>query len=152
MRSKPFSTLLQILSITCISLTLPPPTLAKDIDGEFIAFSVGTGSCKNYLAARQAGGSSFQTYKDWLSGYLSAFNLIVANTYDIVGKRRYKQLIRWVDRYCNKNQQQAFVNAAAQLTVKLFPSRLNLAPNKNTSAKWNGNRDSTTSPTIEKGR
>lgn len=110
---------------------------SKDIDGEFVVFSVGANTCTDYLASRRAGTASMEPYKQWLMGYLSAFNLIVVNTYDILGQRDYRHIIRWLDRYCSQNRKESFVNASAALTVSLYPERRNLAPNKQTEAKWN---------------
>lgn len=109
---------------------------AKDIDGEFVVFSAGANSCVDYLNARRGDRADFEPYRQWLSGYLSAFNLIVVNTYDIVGERKYSEIIRWLDQYCIKNQKVSFVNASAALTVTLYPERRNLAPDKNNSRKW----------------
>ena len=113
------------------------PLAAKDIDGEFVVFSTGAQTCTDYIGARRQG-ASIEPYRQWLSGYLSAFNLIVVNTYDIVGERNYAQIIGWLDQYCLQNQEVSFVNASAALTVVLFPERRNIAPNKSTSEKWLG--------------
>lgn len=123
---------------------------AKDIDGEFVVFSVGAHKCSDYIKAKDIGGNSFKSYKDWLSGYMSAFNLIVTNTYDIIGQRKYSQIIRWLDIYCKKNRNESFVNASAMLTVKLYPSRQNLAPNKDTPSKWTKSGKIYTSKTATK--
>ncbi len=110
--------------------------IAKDMDGDFVVFSVGANNCGDYINARKIGGKAFENYEQWLMGYLSAFNLIVINTYDILGTKNYKQVLRWLDKYCGKKRREPFVNAAARLTMKLYPSRRNMSPNKNTKAKW----------------
>ncbi|MBN1377886.1 MAG: hypothetical protein JXA04_01470 [Gammaproteobacteria bacterium] len=112
---------------------------AKDIDGEFVVFSAGANTCTDYLVARRIGRLAMEPYRQWLSGYLSAFNLIVVNTYDIVGESSYTQITDWLDRYCAENKEVSFVNASATLTVSLYPQRHNLAPNKDTRGKWLGN-------------
>ncbi len=112
------------------------PVIAKDVDGEFVVFGSGENNCADYTRARAVKGQAYQVYKQWLMGYLSAFNVIVSNTYDILGERNYKQVRRWLDSYCKKNPKESFVNASAMLTVKLYPERRNLAPNKDTSKKW----------------
>ena len=125
--------------LCCLILIFGVSTLAaKDIDGEFVVFSIGAASCSDYLQARRNESTSIESYRQWLSGYLSAFNLIVVNTYDIVGDYKYKQIIDWLDRYCLQNQTVTFVNASAALTISLYPDRRNLAPNKDTSNKWLG--------------
>ncbi len=130
---------MKLVLVSGLLLSLGVSTLAaKDIDGEFVVFSTGATSCTDYLNARRNGLESIEPYRQWLSGYLSAFNLIVVNTYDILGERDYAQIVAWLDQYCLQNQEVSFVNASAALTVTLYPERRNMAPNKNTSNKWLG--------------
>ncbi len=120
-------------------VTLPgAPAGAKDVDGEFAVFSVGGETCETYLRARQRGGREQQRYSEWVQGYLSAFNLIVANTYNILGQQEFDKAVRWLDEHCDENRQDPFVNATAALTVNLFPVRSNMAPDKDSRAKWTG--------------
>ena len=67
-------------------LTAAPGVYGKDVDGEFAVFSVGGKSCADYLRARSGGGRTQHDFTTWMQGYLSAFNLIVPNTYDILGR------------------------------------------------------------------
>ena len=124
---------------TCISLA--HQAYSKDMDGEFVVFSIGANTCKDYLNSRRKGVTALEPYKQWLMGYLSAFNLIVVNTYDIAGQSRYPHIISWLDNYCVTNKTESFVNASAALTVSLYPDRHNMGPNKQTQAKWNESGD-----------
>lgn len=112
------------------------PITARDIDGEFAAFGMGGSTCQNYLMARKKGTGDQLAYMDWVEGYLSAFNLIIDNTYDVMGGRKLNKALAWLDKYCQKYQSHIFANAVAALTVRLHPSRQNLAPNKDTERKW----------------
>jgi hypothetical protein len=99
---------------------------------------VGGKSCEEYLRARHGGGRAQHDFTTWVQGYLSAFNLIVPNTYDILGNRDFDKAVQWLDRHCADNREVAFVNATALLTINLFPERKNVAPNKDNRAKWLG--------------
>ena len=125
-----YSRLLLLFVLTTVTAI----SYGKDMDGDFVVFGVGEHKCINYLTNRKE--PEFEYYREWLSGYLSAFNVIMANTYDIMGDRSYRQIINWLNQYCRKNQQEYFVNAMAELTSKLYPARRNIAPNKNTRSKW----------------
>lgn len=126
--------------LTLAALVAMPGAIAKDVDGEFAVFSVGGKSCAEYLQARQGGGRAQHDYTTWMLGYLSAFNLIVPNTYDILGNRDLDKAVQWLDGHCADNHQTSFVNATALLTINLFPARKNIAPNKDNRAKWSGEK------------
>ena len=131
MRAK--ATFLAILLLTAV-----PGAYGKDVDGEFAVFSVGGKSCTDYLRARSGGGRAQHDFTTWMQGYLSAFNLIVPNTYDILGDRDFDKIVAWLDSHCLENRDDTFVNATALLTINLFPGRRNLAPGKDNQAKWAG--------------
>jgi hypothetical protein len=119
-------------------LVAMPGVYAKDFDGEFAVFSVGGKSCGEYLRARHGGGRAQHDFTTWVQGYLSAFNLIVPNTYDILGTRDFDKVVQWLDSHCAENRATSFVNATALLTINLFPDRQNVAPDKDNRAKWSG--------------
>ncbi len=123
------------------------PVAAKDFDGEFAVFSVGGKSCAEYLDARRTGGRAQHDFTTWVQGYLSAFNLIVPNTYDILGTRDFDNAVQWLDQHCLENRETPFVNATAQLTINLFPARKNMAPGKDNRAKWAGEGESANTTT-----
>ncbi len=138
MRAKP--TFLALLLLTAAH-----GASAKDVDGEFAVFSVGGKSCAEYLRARAGGGRAQHDFTTWMQGYLSAFNLIVPNTYDILGNRDFDKIVAWLDAHCSENRDTTFVNATALLTINLFPERRNIAPGKDNQAKWSGVGQSTDS-------
>jgi hypothetical protein len=112
-------------------------SIAKDIDGYFAVLSAGGDSCSAYLSARTGGEDSQQVYVTWLSGYFSAFNQIVASTYNILGSQTPDEVMRQLDTYCTMHQDAIFVNAVAEITLQLFATRANLAPDKDNRVKWN---------------
>lgn len=125
------------LSLIIVALCTQQTAVSKDVDGEFVVFGIGTSTCGDYISSRRQGSGGMEPYRQWLSGYLSAFNLIVVNTYDIMGTNSYQHVIKWLDKFCLANGDESFVNASAALTVSLFPDRRNLAPSKDTESKWN---------------
>lgn len=123
------------LIIVMLGIGLGLPAHAKDIDGEFAVFGVGSKSCKAYTAARSTR-TGLKDYVVWMEAYLSAFNLIVPSTYNIAGNRKLDDMLKWTDDYCRAHPDDLYVNAIAALTVALYPERQNLAPGKDNVEKW----------------
>ena len=67
-------------------------------------------------------------YEIWLSGYFSAFNLIVSNTYSIMGDRDMEHFLVALDEYCAAYRDELFVSAISSITMLVFPERHNLSP------------------------
>lgn len=125
----------QSLIALLMGAALSQPVYAKDIDGEFAVYGVGSKTCAAYLQARAKSGG-LGPYVTWMEAYLSAFNLIVASTYNIAGGRDLDAMLKWTDQYCKDNPDELYVNAIAALTVALYPTRINLAPGKDNEQKW----------------
>ncbi len=111
-----------------ILLWLAGNATAKDIGGEYAVHGVGGEPCSTYQSARNAGGGRQLEYEVWLSGYFSAFNLIVSNTYSIMGERGIEQFIEALDEYCAAHLDELFVTAISSITMVVFPERQNLSP------------------------
>ena len=111
-------------------------SVAMDIDGSFAVLSLGGDSCATYLSARTAGEDGAQRHVAWVAGYFSAFNQIVASTYNILGSQTPDAVMQQLDSYCTTHQDAIFVDAVAAITRQLFATRANLAPDKNNQAKW----------------
>lgn len=101
---------------------------AKDISGEFAVHGVGAEPCTAYLESRAAGAGQILEYEIWLAGYFSAFNLIVSNTYSIMGGRGMEVFWQALDEYCNAKPEALFVTAISTVTMAAFPERQNLSP------------------------
>lgn len=110
--------------------------IARDIDGHFAVLAPGGDTCGTYLAARSEGAERQQRYVNWLSGYLSAFNQIVASTYNVLGDKSPDEILKQLDGWCASHERELFVSAAAAVTRQLYDSRANLSPNADNRAKW----------------
>lgn len=102
--------------------------LAKDISGEYAVHGIGGETCGLYQEAREIGGGRLLEYEIWLSGYFSAFNLIVSNTYSIMGDRDMGHFLEALDQYCGAQPGELFINAISNITMVVFPERHNLSP------------------------
>jgi hypothetical protein len=119
-------------------LVLPLSVFAKDMDGQFAVFSTSGERCADYSRARLQGAAAEKAFANWTLGYLSAFNLIVSDTFNIMGQHSFHEALNWLDKHCHENPDAYFVNAAARLTESLHPVRANMAPHKDNRGKWAG--------------
>lgn len=125
-----------IATVFVVAAISPLTATGRVTDDRFAVFSVGADSCSHYLSARQQGNEAFLPYQQWLLGYLSAFNAIVADTYDILGGHKNRHWIDWLDRYCKRHPGESLVSASAALTVSLYPQRHSSAPETEQRYQW----------------
>lgn len=111
-----------------LALALPAVGWAKDINGQFAVHGVGGEPCSEYQASRAAGGGRELEYEIWLSGYFSAFNQIVSNTFSIMGDRGLEHFLAALDEYCAAQPDALFIDAIAGIAMVVFPERQNLSP------------------------
>lgn len=94
---------------------------ALDDDGNANLHGQGASTCAAFGAARKAGKAA--DYEQWLDGYLSAVNLVLPDTYDILGAKERGAALAWLDQYCAGNAGDAFGFAANRLAAYLYPNR-----------------------------
>lgn len=109
---------------------------ARDVNGHYAVFGVGHGSCADYLNARDRGGADETRYIDWVAGHVSAYNLLLVNTYDMLGELTPFTLFAQLDTHCRRHREQAFVQALAEQMENLYERRANLAPHHSGWKDW----------------
>jgi hypothetical protein len=97
------------------------PAAALDDDGEANLYGPGASPCAAYTGARKA--ASAGNFEEWLDGYLSAVNLVLPDTYDILGDKKRAAAAAWLDVYCAGNPDDPFGFAANRLAAYLYPNR-----------------------------
>lgn len=111
------------LSAICILLLLSSSHLqARDFEGGYAVYGAGGDSCTAYLASMK-NGERQDYFIDWTIGYLTAFNVIMPNTYNILGESDFEEAQGWLQRHCNRYKNQLYINALIKLTEVLFPVR-----------------------------
>ncbi len=114
-----FRAFVLIALIACLSLSVQ----ARDFEGGYAAYGAGSQPCSSYVAALKKGSGDVDYFVDWLIGYFSAFNVIMPNTYNILGESSFPSAQGWLDRHCRRYPKELFVNATARLTEVLYPTR-----------------------------
>lgn len=111
------------LLLISVLLLLQAPLQARDFENGYAVYAAGSESCGQYLAAEQQGGNEYDYFINWLIGYFSAFNVIMPDTYDILGENEFTMVQNWLNDHCRKFPKELFVNAAARVTEVLYPAR-----------------------------
>jgi len=100
-----------------------PLLQAKDSKEQFATYGLGGESCAAYMQARNAGGDAEDAYRQWLAGYVSAFNLIIGSTYDLFGSTDFEGMMTWLDKRCEKYPRANLTNTIARFSEIVFPYR-----------------------------
>ena len=125
-------------SAAAVLLLISFSLLAKDMNGNFASYGVGARPCSDYIEARQQGEELLDYYNNFVLGYLSAVNLIVPSTFDILGDRSMGAALARLDDHCQRNSDENFTNALALLTGAYYDERKNFKKNKD---GWLGSSD-----------
>lgn len=105
------------------------PASAKSVDQRFVAFGVGAWTCNDYRQAqKQNDVVRLAAVDHFVEGYLTAFNVIVGNTYDILGGQGIGMAGDWLQQYCSGHDDQSLANALAVFTSLRFPDRSSVPP------------------------
>ncbi len=113
---------MRLASAALLLLLLPFTLQAKDADKRFATYGLGSAKCSSYNASRNT--EKFGDYRHFIHGYLSAFNLIVPNNYDILEQHSMAEAIDWLDRFCNGYPGENLSNALAYLTEYYYELRV----------------------------
>src|SRR5574341_28387 len=111
---------------------------AIDTNNRYFAYGVGQRSCEDYVKFREKKLETlerqYERYtKDelyeivdkivehWVAGFLTAHNLYVSDTYDLVGKLTMDDLKARLEKSCRANGKQYFAEAVITLVQELHP-------------------------------
>jgi len=115
------------------------PVLAKDVNQSYASFGKGSESCLSYMEARVENKREMERFKHFIFGYLTAFNLMIPNNFNILGSRTMSDAFDWLDGYCLKAPDENISNAVAALTQAYFDERKSI---KKSTTGWLGKSDS----------
>src|SRR5437588_433712 len=89
------------------------PASASDPQGHYWSRGYGNKSCGAYDEARQQpNGYDALAFTTWITGYITATNRRLPNTYDIVGNTDIAGVLGWIDNYCHSHPTDTFSGAA----------------------------------------
>ena len=96
----------------------------------FKNWGVGGLTCVTYLEARKFPDSSVgpydATFRQWLLGFATAFNVKDPGTSDLLGNTTVEKTMAWLEYYCRKHRNAEFFDAVWAFTKKAYPRRKKL--------------------------
>ena len=120
---------------------------AIDSNSRYFAYGVGQRTCEDYIKVREKRLDTLQQQhprytKDelyeivdkiiehWIAGFLTAHNLYVSDTYDVVGKLTMDDLKLRMETTCRTNTKQYFAEAMITIVQDLHPQRVKIDSGK----------------------
>ncbi len=112
-----------LLSAALLCAAAPGSAGAADEKQRFNLRGLGAFTCGQYLADRRADIKGTEIYAHWFTGFLTAYNYLQPNTFDIAPSHDAKGLLTYLDLYCAKNQQTPIGVAATSFVKALYEKR-----------------------------
>ena len=113
-----------LISLLIISLSLP--AWSVDQSGNYAIWGKGQKSCFRYL--KEYSGDKSDAYREYLMGYLTAYNVAAPETYSISGNMDLDEIIAWLDDYCEANQMHALEQSLLEFIASHYENRSRMSP------------------------
>jgi hypothetical protein len=114
---------------------------AIDVNNRYFAYGVGQRRCEDYIKFREKRLDTLEQQhprytkdelyeivnrivEQWIAGFLTAHNLYVSDTYDILGKSTMEDVKARLDTSCRANIKQHFAEAMISVVQQLNPQRV----------------------------
>ena len=108
-----------------LMLVFTPLAYAADENGSYAIWGSGQKSCFSYNKSRDTGDDS--NYRNYLMGYLTAFNMQSDETYRISADKDMFAILNWIDDYCQEKPVHGFDQAVVEFIVEQYPKRFRRA-------------------------
>jgi hypothetical protein len=120
---------------------------AVDSNNRYFAYGLGQRPCEDYVKFREKRLETLEqqhprytkdelyeivdkVVEHWIAGFLTAHNLYVSDTYDVVGKSNMDDLKARLEKSCRANSKQHFVEAMIAVVQQLNPQRVKVGMGK----------------------
>jgi hypothetical protein len=115
-----------LLAAAAVSAPLP----AKAADDKGLYQTLYFVSCATYAKDRKEPENTGKNAVDkiYVSGWLTGFNYLTPNTYDIIPNHNVDMVLQWLDQYCAKSPEKNLEAGLLQLTDTLYPDRVKNFP------------------------
>ena len=118
--------------------------LAIDSNGRYFALGVGSRTCADHVKVSEKKLENFTPeqfevadviIEHWVSGFMTAHNFYVTDTFDVVGTVTIDQLQERIDKYCRANPNSRVAEAMVAIAHELHANRIKFDPSKGAPAK-----------------
>lgn len=103
------------------------PVHAADSSGNYAIWGSGNKSCHSYNLAR-AGEEEDAKYRDYLMGYLTAYNHQTPETYSISRDMNLDDVLGWMDEQCQLKPVISFEEALVNFIIENYEGRMKVTP------------------------
>ncbi len=105
-------------------LALAGPVGARDVRGLFTVKGVGVLDCAAYIEAAEAGDEQLAHFAGYVTGYVSAYNEHVAETYDLLPWQHMDTVMIVILQRCRKDPTRNFGLAVSEVATFFSDGRL----------------------------
>ena len=67
---------------------------------------------------------NFDNFRNYIKGYITAYNTFTENTYSITGSMKEKEIIEWLNNYCEENPMSSLDTALTNFTFDHYDKRM----------------------------
>ena len=99
-----------------------PAGWAADAAGNYAIWGAGSRSCHQFQRSA-ADVQARAPFRDFLMGYLTAYNNLAAVTYNALGDMSLEDALGWLDDYCDMHKLDSFDRALGQMLLERHDSR-----------------------------
>ena len=103
------------------------PGISADGSGNYAIWGAGSRSCNQFQRALPDD-SAIAAFREYLMGYLTAYNTLAENTYKATGAMSLEDALAWLDAYCDAHKIDSFERAITQLVITQHESRQRQSP------------------------
>lgn len=107
---------------------------AKDLNGSFVVKGVGTLSCKELIIAARKDAPVLQQYAGYLSGYISAYNELSDETFDVLPWQHLDTVMLLLLENC-KQKPESTVGGAVSRVTQFFKANKQVIKAEKTEVK-----------------
>lgn len=102
------------------------PVLAADVEGNFAVDGIGTIPCERLTAATETQSRELPVIAGWIDGYVSGFNALSPETFDLTPWQGTEVLLLKIGAYCAAHPDTRLADATTLLIATLQPERMRL--------------------------
>lgn len=97
---------------------------AADANRRFNVRGLGTTPCSDYLDVRTGNGGRSESFVHWFMGFITAYNWLQPDTFDISTQYNSTGLLIWLDYYCKENPESRINDAALAFVRVVYDKRM----------------------------
>ena len=96
---------------------------SADAKKRYSVRGLGATTCSKYLEDRNLDAKQSEQFAHWFTGFLTAYNWLKPDTYDIAAQYKSNGLLRYLDLYCGKNPKQKIIDAVSGFVNAVYDKR-----------------------------